>query len=68
MIILDYQSNRITKEEAKEQLDIVGIMPNDIGSFKDSVKTILSDILVDETVEEDIVDEAVTDKQSKIKG
>jgi len=69
MIILDYQSNRITKEEAKEQLDVVGITINDIGSFKDSVKSILNDILVDDINEDTVVDieEVVDTKKPKIK-
>ena len=67
MVIKEYEANRITKEEAKEQLDIIGITANDIGSFKDSVKAILNDILIDETVEENIDDEVVTENKSKIK-
>ena len=68
MVIKDYQSNIITKDEAKEQLDIIGVTVNDIESFKDSVKDILHDILVENViVKEDIIDAVINTNKSKIK-
>jgi len=62
LIIKDYQAKGITKDEAKEQLGIVGITIADISEFKDSTKSVLSDIL-----SEDTADEVVSTKKSKIK-
>lgn len=62
LIIKDYQANEITKDEAKDQLSIIGITLADISDFKDSVKSVLNDIL-----SEDIVEEVVVTKKSKIK-
>jgi hypothetical protein len=68
MVILDYQSNTITKEEAKEQLNTNGVTLNSIESFKDSTKGILKEILADD-IQEDIVtvDEVTDTKKFKIK-
>jgi hypothetical protein len=68
MVILDYQSNTITKEEAKEQLNTIGVTLNSIESFKDSTKGILKEILSEDIKEDIVISEEVADtKKSKIK-
>ena len=56
LVILDYQQNRINKEEAQMMLHNIGFDVNTIDNFKPSVSNLLKEILSEDNSEPEIGD------------